>query len=277
MINHTPKSAITRLMDDRPGSWIGGLSVLGDGAMVRQVLGAGLCCAAVLAASVTAAADDELAGASGDGRDDPPASAGSDGPNLDELLGIDEGDESDAARRQSREELERVLSEQEVSDTFTQAVDQMKLSADMLGDEFDAGVGTQRVQEEIIAKLDMLIENADRQPPSSGDSGDSGGDADSADEQQEQEPGERPQQDRADQQDQQGGDEEGDGDAAGDGPPPQQPDIDQDIEETRAQWGNLPDRVRDMMLQGQSGTYSSLYRTLTEEYYRRLAEESSDD
>lgn len=199
----------------------------------------------------------------------------SDGPSLDELLGI-EGDDraDDAARRQSREALERELTEQQVSDAFTQAVEQMKLSAEMLGERFDTGVGTQRIQEDVIAKLDMLIENAQRQPSSSSSSDSQS--SSSEQQQQDQQPGPQQQGEQQQQQNQQSG-EEGDGQTEGQGPPQQDADIDHDIEETRAQWGNLPERVRDMMLQGQTGTYSNLYRTLTEEYYRRLAEESTDD
>ena len=47
------------------------------------------------------------------------------------------------------------------------------------------------------------------------------------------------------------------------------------IDETRIEWGNLPPRVRDQLLQGRSDKYSSHYERLTREYYRRLAEEGS--
>ena len=40
-----------------------------------------------------------------------------------------------------------------------------------------------------------------------------------------------------------------------------------------ASWGNLPPHVRDALRQGSSDRFSSLYRTLTEEYYKRLAEQ----
>ena len=47
------------------------------------------------------------------------------------------------------------------------------------------------------------------------------------------------------------------------------------LEEERTEWGNLPERVRDMLLQGSKEKFSSLYKQLTREYYRRLAEEGS--
>ena len=60
------------------------------------------------------------------------------------------------------------------------------------------------------------------------------------------------------------------------GPPPREDGaINTILDETRAEWGNLPDRVRKMMLQGQSGTKSKLYLELTNKYYERLAREAS--
>jgi hypothetical protein len=44
-----------------------------------------------------------------------------------------------------------------------------------------------------------------------------------------------------------------------------------------AAWGNLPARVRDQLMQGRHDQFSSLYESMTETYYRRLAEEASDE
>ena len=41
----------------------------------------------------------------------------------------------------------------------------------------------------------------------------------------------------------------------------------------RAKWGNLPDRLRDALSQGLDEPYSQLYRSLTERYYKALAED----
>ena len=43
-----------------------------------------------------------------------------------------------------------------------------------------------------------------------------------------------------------------------------------------ARWGNLPARLREALLQGSSDSYSSLYKSMTESYYKRLAEEASE-
>jgi hypothetical protein len=40
-----------------------------------------------------------------------------------------------------------------------------------------------------------------------------------------------------------------------------------------AAWGNLPDRTRAALLQGLSDRFSALYQSVTEQYYRKLAEE----
>jgi hypothetical protein len=48
-----------------------------------------------------------------------------------------------------------------------------------------------------------------------------------------------------------------------------------ELEESRVEWGRLPDRVRELILQGRRDRVSTLYERITREYYRRLAEEAS--
>ena len=55
----------------------------------------------------------------------------------------------------------------------------------------------------------------------------------------------------------------------------QEGDINTVMDETRSEWGNLPQRVRDMLLQGRREKFSNLYDQLTAEYYKRLAEEGT--
>ena len=45
------------------------------------------------------------------------------------------------------------------------------------------------------------------------------------------------------------------------------------LEEGRVEWGRLPPRVRDAVRQGMRDPMSAAYRRLTQEYYRRMAEE----
>ena len=48
-----------------------------------------------------------------------------------------------------------------------------------------------------------------------------------------------------------------------------------ELSESRIEWGQLPARVRELVLQGRRDKVSTLYERLTREYYRKLAEEAS--
>lgn len=189
-------------------------------------------------------------------------------PSLDDLLGIG-GDESarsaaEAARRDTQEELRRQLAETRITDALEVAFEKMSISAELLEEKLDSGLGTQRIQEEILAKLDELIDQARRQQlmamASPSPSGSSRGQTPPAD--QSKNAGRQSNARSAD--------------SRTGGPPPRQDgDINRVLDETRSEWGHLPRRVRDMLLQGRNDRFSGLYRRLTEEYYRRLAEEGS--
>ncbi len=192
-------------------------------------------------------------------------------PSLDDLLGLDETQDNAAeqAARQNREELNRRLSDVQLSDVFIVALQKMHVSAELLDVDLNSGLGTQRVQQDILAKLDQLIDIAkqmsQRQQQSSG-SGSSAG-------QPKPQPG-------AEQQSQPpGGSSQGGGGSQGgqaiNPPPGQAGDINTIIEETDTEWGHLPDRLREMLQQARDSYTSRMYRKLTEEYYKRLAEEGS--
>ena len=44
------------------------------------------------------------------------------------------------------------------------------------------------------------------------------------------------------------------------------------MEEGRSEWGRLPQRVRDIIMQSRRDRVSAIYQQATEAYYRRLAE-----
>ena len=187
-------------------------------------------------------------------------------PSLDALLGItEEPDRSaaDAADRDVEDELERELAEIRITDAFALALEKMSISADLLDLKLDSGLGTQRVQEEILAKLDQVIDQA-QQMQAMGASG-------SGSSQKRQSSPSKP----APGQPRPGGQQQSQSqDSQAGGPPPRQDgDINTVMEESRTEWGHLPDRIRQMLIQGLNDKYSSLYRRLTEEYYQRLAEE----
>ncbi len=190
-------------------------------------------------------------------------------PSLDELLGLD-GDEDNAAEqaaRQNQEELERRLSDVELGDVFDVALEKMAISADLLDGDLDSGLGTQRVQQDILARLDQLIDLAKQmsQQQMSSSGGGSG--------QSEPKPGaEQQQQQQAGGQRSQSGSQGG---QAVDPPPGQEGDINTIIEETGSEWGHLPERLREMLEQAQNSHISRMYRKLTEQYYKRLAKEGS--
>jgi hypothetical protein len=190
-------------------------------------------------------------------------------PTLDDLLGLEEEAEDrgaeEAAQREHQRELERRLAEERITDAFEHAIAQMSLSAELLDEQFDPGLGTQRIQEDIIAKLDQLIEEA-RQQGMNSSSSSSSSQASADPRQSPGQQGGQPQSQEAD---------AGEGENLGetDLPPGRQGDINVVMDETREEWGALPDRIRDMLLQGRQERFSGLYEQLTREYYRRLAED----
>lgn len=189
-------------------------------------------------------------------------------PTLDELLGTEggasEGDDGVALPEgEAENELDRLLSGQEIVDEFRSAVDLMSRSAARLGEARDTGLGTQRMQEGVLKALDKLIADAQQRGQQSSSSSSSS----SARQQgQQQQPGQQSSPQAS------SGDNRGEADAPGrqDGAlgPEQAADL--------AAWGNLPARFRDALVQGASDRFSATYRRLTEEYYRKLAEDPEE-
>ncbi len=191
-------------------------------------------------------------------------------PSLDELLGLkrEEQDRSaiEAARRDAEQELQRALAEARITDAFALALEKMTISADLLELELDPGLGTQRLQEEILSKLDELIDQA-RELKSTGGKPPDGGRSQSPTPPK---PQPRPNASSNERRDGRSQDSQ-----AGEPPPRRDEEINRVLEETATEWGHLPGRIRDMLLQGRNERFSSLYEQLTREYYERLAEEGS--
>ncbi|MGI9014551.1 MAG: hypothetical protein ACR2GY_09930 [Phycisphaerales bacterium] len=202
-------------------------------------------------------------------QDQPPRS-------IDDLLGIEEDASAESARTaaeaESEAELERALNNEEISDAFRDAIRQMGVSADLLRDQLDPGLGTQRIQEEILRKLDLLIESAQKQSSSSSSSSSS---QQQQQQQQQQQP--RPQQQNQQQQNQaQNQANQNPTDSSSPRPPDAEAtDINSMLAEDQIEWGALPERYRDQLLQAMKDKPSALYKRLTDEYYRRLADEAS--
>lgn len=178
-------------------------------------------------------------------------------PSLDELLGLPEQEQAEDATG-----IDQALSPQQAGEAFTQAVRLMQGVADRIDTDSDTGLITQRMQEDIIRKLDQVIESA-QQNQSSSSGGSSSSSSSSSSQQQ------------PDQQTQQSNTpSSGDGEPSdGSTPPGSNETGSNNMSADHARWGHLPERLRDALSQGLDEPYSQLYRRLTEQYYKALAED----
>jgi hypothetical protein len=172
-------------------------------------------------------------------------------------------------------ELEKLLQGRPKGDPFASAVSQMQTVARRLGDQRDPGRNTQRMQEQILKKLDQVLAQARRQQQQQQQQG--GGQGQARRRQSGQNPAGRQQGQQGQQQGQQssqtaqaggqnpsGSSGEGGSTAASEA---------ESLEALRRQWGNLPPRLRDELSEGLDEEFSPVYQSMTEEYYRRLAEQ----
>lgn len=188
-------------------------------------------------------------------------------PTLDELLGLDETGQP-ATPDQSiidpnKAELDQVLSPKQAGEAFSQAVGLMDQVATRIGEQNDVSITTQRLQEDILRMLDQVIESAENNNSGGGGSSSSQSSSSSSEQQpdQQQQPGETPGSSPSNE--------------SGDSPMPGGTSTARPGDEVApdgVNWGSLPSRVRDALSQGISDQYSELYRAITEEYYKALAE-----
>lgn len=186
--------------------------------------------------------------------------------------------EDPAAVGKARQRVQRTLDEEEVESLLEEMLGDMQSSVDRLGSKADPGLETQRAQKGVVDKLDILIQQAQRKKQQKSSSSSSSSSSDS----------QRPQDN--DQQKQDGSAQQNPTDAAArdharnqrgesrplDPPGPEDPTDEQKmLDETRSEWGALPARVRELIRQGSRDRVASLYERLTQEYYRRMAEDAS--
>lgn len=189
-------------------------------------------------------------------------------PSLDELLGLAPPGSTDAPVVElpdaDRAALDRKLSAEDAAEAFQQAVQLMEQTAGRLADGRDPGLVTQRLQEDVVRKLDAVIAASTQNQSSSSSSS-------SSSEQEQQNQPNQSQQQQQQQQDARRDQQEGD---PQDGQPPGRRDgALNNAQLNAAAWGALPERLREALVQGSSDKFSSIYQTMTEQYYRRLAEE----
>lgn len=185
-------------------------------------------------------------------------------PSLDDLLGLDSGNGSgdDATDAQ----LDRKLSAQQMGEQFQQAVSLMGDAAERIAAGDDLGLQTQRMQEEVLRRLDQVIEAAKQNQ-----SGGQGSSSSSSGQQQQQPPGTQSSQSSTPGQP---GSESGESHMPG---ASTDATLNPALAPDGVTWGNLPSRERDAVSQGVTDRYSSLYRRLTELYYRKLAEREGEE
>jgi len=197
-------------------------------------------------------------------------------PTLDELLGLPQDKEPTSPPPQlpdqpppdpARSELDRKLSAEEAAAEFRQAVREMGETADRIEKLRDAGLVTQRLQAEILRKLDVLIKRGQQGGASSSSSSSSASSS-------QRDPSQAPAQDRG--QEQQSDARSEPGSAAGGGNPPFKQGTRPALDSAGVAWGALPERIRERLLQGSSDYFSALYESMTEAYYRKLAEEATE-
>lgn len=157
-------------------------------------------------------------------------------------------------------ELDRKLADEGEGDDFQQAVRLIDSSAQRLVAK-DASVETQRLQDLAIKKLDKLIADAQKQQKQGGKS--------------KPKPQQNQQQQQQQQQQQSQANSRPQPSAQAGVPsvPRQDGPLTPPPPSASASWGNLPEHVRQSLMQGSSDRFSSIYRAMTERYYQRLAEE----
>lgn len=195
--------------------------------------------------------------------------------SLDDLLGIGKGDQPTEGGNGAEPDrpapppqdpghvaLERKLTAEEAANKFREAIREMGEASTRITESRDIGIVTQRLQQDIIRKLDMLV-NQQNQSNSSSSSSKS---------KKSQEPQQQPNQPQSGQPQQSDSPAQGENKSEMVPPAAEKAQPRAVLDAARAAWGALPERVRSMLLQGSNDQFSSFYERLTEEYYRRLAE-----
>lgn len=197
-------------------------------------------------------------------------------PSLDELLGLAKPGESLSVPSRAETALRDQLSPEQLRDEVEQAVKLMGDAAQRVTDGKDVGIETQRLQDEILQKLDKIIEDAKRQQQQQQQQQQS--QSQSQQQQQQQQQDQQQSQSQQQQQRQQSGQQtsqQQQAAATSDGnrrPGSSEGELKPTLSGA-ATWGNLPPKAREQLMQGFGDTFSSMYRRMTESYYKRLAEE----
>ncbi|MBC8340796.1 MAG: hypothetical protein H8E63_03965 [Proteobacteria bacterium] len=186
--------------------------------------------------------------------------------SLDDQLGLTE-DRSEAKQPEAPAKPETTepqgVAEPTASDVFVAAVSEMKQAGGLL-DKAQTARQTQRLQENVILRIDQLIADAKKKQcksckkPGEGKPGDTGS-----------KPAAGPPKSGPPKP----GGTQAAKEAGGPGSVSNRGDT-EPLDEQFSEWGKLPERVRTELLQGRDDKFSTLYSKLTARYYKRLAEEN---
>lgn len=177
-------------------------------------------------------------------------------------LGAQTPDQPGEQEDQSKERLIRKIKGDEDDDVMVRIIQRMDEVRRRLADLFDVGAQTQRIQQDILKELDLAIKQARQNMRRITVSGEQQGDK----RKQGQASDATDAQDQTDASDQAHGQDAADGgdeiEAAGPGA----------LREHKRQWGHLPPRDRDEILQGVNEDVQEKYREQIDRYYEALAQ-----
>lgn len=157
-------------------------------------------------------------------------------------------------------------------DPLEAIIEEMERVAILIGTDMNPGPPTQRLQQDILRRIDSLIDQAQEQQSNQQSSQSSSQQSSSQEEPEDQQTQMNQQQSQSQQNAaQQLNPQPGDSDPGS--MDAMDPRLGGALDETGREWGSLPDRIRELLQQGRKDTYSSVYEKLTGEYYRRIAEQ----
>lgn len=185
----------------------------------------------------------------------------------------------------NQQDLTDRLNDTKLEDSFKEAIALMNRAASRLSDHRDVSIDTQRIQEEAIRRLDQTLSEAKKRQQKQKQSSSSSSSQQNSQPQQTDAQGQQPQQpqsgmtpeERARQEAAQRAAAQRAAEANANLSPPEREReaLRAALEASRAAWGNLPERVRQSLMQGSGEKFSTVYQQMTVDYYKRLAEQSA--
>lgn len=208
-------------------------------------------------------------------------------PSLDDLLNLDVPKTQNKPQADDKPIDPDAVTSNQGRQALERAVTGMQKVATRMGDDRDVSLSLQRSQEKIIKDLDEVIAAAKKQQNQQQASSTSSSQSKQQEQSQKQNDTSKNSSKRSDTQNgntngqqqqsasQQSKSQKGNAaDTAAQMKTQQPQNAAQPIESGKVEWGSLPPRLRDELMQGTQERFSPVYEKQTEAYYRRLAEEA---